>query len=378
MKKLIKTALLAIGSFVGMLLIVSALFLQMSPQFGAQSEGTFAAKIENSPNYRDERFQNIEETEVTKDFNLSSLTGFFTTGNKAPDWSIPVKRIDPNAFNDKQDSLAKITWFGHSTMLLELDGKNVFLDPMLSNVAAPHPWLGTPRFNDTLPLAIDVLPQLDAVLISHDHYDHLDYESIVRIKDKVNMFFTPLGVGAHLRFWGVAEEKITELDWWESADFEGLTFVSTPARHFSGRGVCDAYKTLWCSWVIRGKQTTLFFGGDSGYDQSFKKIGNVYGPFDVTMLECGQYDEQWPEIHMMPEEAVQAHIDLRGRLLMPIHWGAFKLALHRWNEPPARLVRKANEMNVQVTIPIIGDPIIVGKSEPLSYWWNRKNTADMQ
>jgi L-ascorbate metabolism protein UlaG (beta-lactamase superfamily) len=204
---------------------------------------------------------------------------------------------------------------------MEMDGKKIFLDPMLGSVPAPHPLLGSKRFNDTLPMPIEDLPDLDAILISHDHYDHLDYGSIQKLSERTGHFFVPLGVGAHIREWGVPDEKITEMDWWEEVNFEGITLVSTPARHFSGRGVLDRYSSLWCSWVIKGNEKAIFFGGDSGYDKSFKEIGKKYGPFDFAMLECGQYDEQWPDIHMMPQETVQANIGLKSNLLMPIHWG---------------------------------------------------------
>ncbi len=377
MKKTLKMTLLIIASLIGILLVIGISFLNSSPQFGAKSTGKNAVNIQKSPNYEDGKFQNVEETVIMKKMDYSTFPDYFTSrGNKIPDWSIPVKKIDPNYFDNQQDSLTKVTWFGHSALLLEIDGRKIFLDPMLGNVPAPHPLLGSKRFNNTLPLAIDLLPQLDAVLISHDHYDHLDYESIIKIKGKVNQFYVPLGIGAHLTSWGVEKDKIIELDWWDKASFEGLTLVSTPARHFSGRGLFDRYSTLWCSWVIQGKDDNIFFGGDSGYDPTFKKIGNIYGPFDFTMLDCGQYDEQWPEIHMMPEEVVQANIDLKGKLLMPIHWGSFKIALHSWTEPIERLLKKAREVNVNVTTPKIGEPIIISEQEPSSNWWENKNTAN--
>ena len=178
-----------------------------------------------------------------------------------------------------------------------------------------------------------------------------------------------MGVGAHLRSWDVEAAKIIELDWWETANFKGIDLVATPARHFSGRGLLDRYTTLWCSWVIKGKQVNLFFGGDSGYDDSFKVIGDKYGPFDFAMLECGQYDVQWPDIHMMPEEAVQANIDLNSKLFMPIHWGAFKLGLHSWKDPIERALKKADAMEVKLSTPKIGEPIILKESIPVSCWW---------
>ena len=270
---------------------------------------------------------------------------------------------------NKQKSNVKVTWFGHSALLLEVNNRKIFLDPMLGKIPAPHPWLGSKRFNEDLPMKIEDIPQIDAVLISHDHYDHLDYWSITKLKDKVKMFYVPLGVAAHLKSWGVDESRIVELDWWEEAKFEELTFVSTPSRHFSGRGLFNKDSTLWCSWVIKSENTKIFFSGDGGYSKTFKEIGEKFGPFDLTLLECGQYNEGWSEIHMMPEETVQTHIDLRGELLMPIHWGAFKLSIHPWQEPVERLLKKANSLNVKVTTPKIGEPVILGKSVPSSNWW---------
>jgi L-ascorbate metabolism protein UlaG (beta-lactamase superfamily) len=243
---------------------------------------------------------------------------------------------------------------------------------MLGPVPAPHPWLGSKRFNDTLPLAIERIPQLDAVIISHDHYDHLDFGSITKLKDRVNHFYVPLGIAAHLVSWGVSEEKITEMDWWESTNFDGIELVAAPSRHFSGRGVTDRFKTQWSSWVIKGKNDAVYFSGDSGYDTHFKTIGDKYGPFDIAIMECGQYDQQWPLIHMMPEETVQATIDVRGSLLLPIHWGAFKLGLHSWTDPAKRVSKAASEKQVNLTTPIIGETIVLGTKAPSSEWWVQK------
>ena len=371
MKRILKMTLLIIVSAIGLVLITGVLFVNMSPQFGAKSEGKSAERMKNSPNYKDGKFHNLEETVVMKSMSYGTIPDYFTNEGKMPDWSIPVVKVSSEYFEDHPDSLTRLTWFGHSAVLLEMDGKKIFLDPMLGEVPSPHPWLGSGRFNDTLPLPIEQLPHLDAVLISHDHYDHLDYGSIVALKDKVDKFFVPLGIGAHLKHWGVSEEKITELDWWQEAELDGIKLVSTPARHFSGRGLFDRYSTLWCSWVVRGERSNIFFGGDSGYDSSFKQIGEKYGPFDFTMLECGQYNEQWPEIHMMPEETVQANIDLNGKVMMPIHWGAFKLALHPWEEPVERALKKARELNVKVATPIIGQAIVLDTEIPASEWWKK-------
>ncbi|MBM1108046.1 MBL fold metallo-hydrolase [Aurantibacter crassamenti] len=361
-----------IATIIGIVVLVAIIFIYTSPEFGAKSKGTVKEIIEKSENFKGGKFQNVYETAVATKTDWGAMLGFFTNGNKVPDWSIPVEKLPKDYFKNVPDSLTRLTWFGHSALLLEIDGKKIFLDPMLGSVPSPHPMLGSKRFNDTLPMAIDDLPNIDAVLISHDHYDHLDYGSIKNLDSKVAHFYVPLGLGAHLTSWGVAAEKITEMDWWQQVDFFGITLVSTPARHFSGRGLTDRFSTLWCSWVIKGSTNNIFFGGDSGYDASFSEIGNKYGPFDFAMLECGQYDEQWAEIHMMPEETVQASIDLKSEILMPIHWGAFKLGLHPWQEPAERVSKKAAELNVQLATPKIGEPIVLGETIPASSWWIKK------
>jgi len=368
-----------------LILIVGMIFINFSPQFGAKTTGVNYERIKSSKNFKNGKFRNIEKTAIMTKMDLTSLFKYFIKGNTVPNFTIPIEKsysiksddLDTTVVNNnldsyKQKSNVKVTWFGHSALLLEVNNRKILLDPMLGKIPAPHPWLGSKRFNEELPMKIEDIPQIDAVLISHDHYDHLDYWSITKIKDKVKMFYVPLGIAAHLKSWGVDESRIIELDWWEEAEFQELTFVSTPSRHFSGRGLFNKDSTLWCSWVIKNENTKIFFSGDGGYSKTFKEIGEKFGPFDLTLLECGQYDEGWSEIHMMPEETVQAHIDLRGKLLMPIHWGAFKLSIHPWQEPVERLLLKANPLKVKITTPMIGEPIILGKSVPSSKWWKNK------
>jgi len=368
-----------------LILIGGIIFINVSPQFGAKTTGADYERIKRSKNFKNGKFRNIGKTTTMTKIDLASMSKFFIKGNTVPNFTIPIEKSDSikkdsldiavvnnNLDSYKQKSNVKVTWFGHSTLLLEVNNKKIFLDPMLGKRPSPHPWFGSKRFNEELPIKIEDIPQIDAVLISHDHYDHLDYWSITKIKDKIKMFYVPLGVAAHLKLWGVDQSKIVELDWWEEIEFEELKLVSTPSRHFSGRGLFNKDSTLWCSWVIKGEDTKIFFSGDGGYSKTFKEIGEKFGPFDLTFLECGQYNEGWSEIHMMPEETVQAHIDLRGELLMPIHWGAFKLSIHPWQEPVERLLKKANSLNVNVTTPKIGEPVILDKSVPSSKWWKNK------
>jgi L-ascorbate metabolism protein UlaG (beta-lactamase superfamily) len=371
MKKVIKMIFTILFSLIALFAIGVAIFLYTSPEFGASSKGESAEKIAKSSNFKDGKFNNAEATEVSTGFKWGTIPEFFRKGDKVPDWSLPVDKMSVEEVAATPDSVTKLTWFGHSALLLEIDGKKIFLDPMLGKVPSPVSFLGEPRFNDTLPLSIESIPDLDAVLISHDHYDHLDYGSIVKLKDRVAKFYVPLGIKAHLVSWGVSEAKIVEMDWWEETELEGIKFISTPARHFSGRGLLDRATTLWCSWVILGKQEKIYFGGDSGYGTHFKEIGNKFGPFDFAMLECGQYNEQWANIHMMPEQTVQASVDLQADLMMPIHWGSFKLALHKWSEPAERASAEAKRLNVRMATPKIGESIILGDQAPQTEWWKR-------
>jgi L-ascorbate metabolism protein UlaG (beta-lactamase superfamily) len=355
------------------LTVASCSFMQLSPQFGAEAKGQRLSQIEQSPNYHDGVFQNPVETNMDIGFRgyLKMINSrlFNKQADQEPDWYLPVEKIDPRKFDQQQDTATVLTWFGHSAFLIEIDGKRLLVDPMLGERASPISFLGPKRFNETLPIEIEDLPQIDAILISHDHYDHLDYGSIKKLEAKTGHFYVTLGVGAHLERWGVPASKITELDWWQEVKFKGLTFVATPARHFSGRGFSDRMKTLWASWVIQGRHDNIFFSGDTGYFDGFKEIGDRYGPFDVTLMECGQYNELWPNIHLMPEETVQAHIDLKGKLLMPIHWGAFALAMHSWTDPIERVTQRAKELRVPMTTPRIGEPIILERRIPMSNWW---------
>ncbi len=372
--KILKMIIGILASIIGMIVLIAVIFINTSPEFGAKSEGLRLEKIKSSENFKNGKFQNLTETDVSGDMNYTkTLSEYFTKGNKVPDWSIPVNKISSETISKTSDSTTKITWFGHSALLLEIDGKKIFLDPMLGDVPAPHPFLGSKRFNDTLPLAIENIPNLDAVLISHDHYDHLDYGSIKKLKDRVGHFYVPLGVGAHLISWGVPEEKITEMDWWESTIFSGVQLTATPSRHFSGRGFTDRFSTQWSSWVIKGKKDNIYFSGDSGYDSHFKEIGDKFGPFDLAIMECGQYDAQWPLIHMMPEETVQATIDVKGKVLLPIHWGSFKLGLHSWTDPIERVTKEAASKNIAIATPIIGEAVTVGEPIPTSEWWKHSN-----
>jgi len=360
-------------SLITLLIIIGVLFINLSPQFGGVASKQQQELFSKSKHYKDGKFLNnggVKMEMSIKDSFKAMWILFKSNSNARPNKNIAVQKIDSITIAN-YNSKTRFIWFGHSTFLLQIKGKNLLIDPMFGNVPAPNPLLGNKRFSNVLPIEIEKLPFIDAVLITHDHYDHLDYESIQKLKDKVNMFYTPLGIGIHLLKWGIKKERIIELDWWQEIKYDELTIRCTPAQHFSGRGISDREKTLWCSWIIQSDDENLFFSGDSGYASHFKEIGDQYGPFDFAFMECGQYNNLWPLVHMIPEESVQAGLDIKAKKIMPIHWGAFKLATHSWTDPIERISKKATELNVDLVIPKIGEIIEIGlnDSEELNPWW---------
>jgi len=343
-------------------------FIKISPQFGSIPSGAHLESISTSKNYGDDTFINQIPTSMDLGFTGGVQTMYqwiFEGEGRVPSKPLPVK------FDEQIgscDSLSKIIWYGHSAILLEIDGKVILIDPMLGETASPVPFL-TKRFPYKRPIDLERIPIIDAVILSHDHYDHLDYPSIMKLKDKVNHFYTPLGVGAHLSSWGVESNKITELDWWDSAVLDQINIVAAPARHFSGRGLTDRNKTQWASWIINGKYEKIYFSGDSGYGPHFKEIGEKFGPFDFAMMECGQYNEKWEAIHMMPEQTIQASMDVKAKMMMPIHWSAFNLSLHSWTDPVERALAAARLHDVSMITPSIGEQFCPGKNSEFANWW---------
>ena len=371
-KKIIRVSYIIL-SLITLLIITVVLFINLSPQFGGLASKQQQELFSKSKHYKDGKFLNNGgvKIEMSLKDSFKAMWILFKSNSKAePNKNIAVQKVDSISIAN-YNSKTRFIWFGHSTFLLQTKGKNLLIDPMFGDVPAPNPLLGNKRFSNELPIEIEKLPSIDAVLITHDHYDHLDYESIQKLKDKVKLFFTPLGIGIHLLKWGVEKERIIELDWWQEIKFDDLTIRCTPAQHFSGRGISDREKTLWCSWIIQSDDENLFFSGDSGYASHFKEIGEKYGPFDFAFMECGQYNNLWPLVHMLPEETAQAGLDIKAKKMMPIHWGAFKLASHSWTEPVERISKKAKELNVDLVIPKIGEIIEIGlnDSEEIYPWW---------
>ena len=342
---------------------------------GASPAGTRLDRIRQSPNYRDGVFKNLADSPVMVPGKSLAVMGkfFLPGGRRIPDAPLPATPATRATFDAPPADGLRVTWLGHSTVLVEIEGRRVLFDPMWAERSSPSRWAGPKRFQP-VPLPLSEVPELSAVVISHDHYDHLDKHAIqelARSQPSVP-FFVALGVGAHLEKWGVAPERIHEHDWWEEDTAAGgaLKLVCTPARHFSGRGLLDRNSTQWASWVVTGATRRVYFGGDGGYDAALAEIGKRYGPFDLTLLEIGAFHESWGLIHLGPENAFLAQRDLGGRLLVPIHWGTFNLGLHPWDEPIDAFLAAAASSKTPVLVPRLGEPVRLPVPDaPPARWW---------
>lgn len=332
-----------------------------------------APRIDDEPvmtsHHADGQFHNLAPVEGLSLFDgLKGMWHFVMdkSPESVPDTAIPLLPLTTAELLAADDN--SLWRLGHSTVLLKLAGKFWITDPVFTQRASPFGFAGPKRFHQT-PITVEALPALEAVILSHDHYDHLDKETVRALAHKTRFFVTPLGVGQRLQGWGIADEKIRELDWWQSTRIDELQLTATPAQHFSGRSLSDRNSTLWASWVIDSPHNRIFFSGDSGYFAGFKAIGDHFGPFDITLIENGAYDKAWAGVHMQPEETLQAHRDLRGKWLLPIHNGTFDLALHAWHEPLERLTALAEAQQQNISTPRFGERIDI--SQPLaSYaWW---------
>ncbi|WP_416426462.1 MBL fold metallo-hydrolase [Pseudomonas sp. App30] len=283
-----------------------------------------------------------------------------------PHQEIPVHNLDKQQLLASPD--ASLWRLGHSTLLMKLRGRFFITDPVFAERASPVQWAGPKRFHQP-PLGIEQLPPITAVILSHDHYDHLDESAIRQLADKTECFLTTLGVGDRLIEWGIPAAKVRQLDWWQETEVAGTRFAATPTQHFSGRSLFDSNSTLWASWVIMEPDLRIFFSGDSGYFDGFKQIGERYGPFDLTLMETGAYNVNWPSVHMQPEESLQAHLDVRGRCLLPIHNGTFDLSSHNWEEPFQRIVALARAQGVPVSTPQMGERVNLLAPQQGAAWW---------
>lgn len=341
--------------------------------FGSNPSGKQLERITKSPNYRNGVFHNLRETKMlAENASYFKITWRFFNKpkNTAPSKTLPAVKTDLHSLSSDKPV---IIWFGHSSYLIVIKGITFLIDPVFSGHASPFSFAAK-SFKGSDIYSVYDLPRIDVLLLTHDHYDHLDFSTILKLKSKVKIICTPYGVGSHLEYWGVDRDIIQEFDWWDSKDLGNdisklpVELIAAPARHFSGRGLVRN-KTLWSSFILRSGEYSIYIGSDSGYDTHFKTIGDKFGPFDIAILEAGQYNEDWPDIHLMPEDTVHAAVDLRAKVLLPVHWGKFAIALHPWDEPVKRVLAKAKELSVQVTTPLIGEPIVLHRSYPGTNWW---------
>jgi L-ascorbate metabolism protein UlaG (beta-lactamase superfamily) len=336
--------------------------------FGKQATGARLARMQASPQYADGRFVNPQP--LVNDF-WGMLSGMrHVSDDVSPKTRPDAVTLSQSTLSTPPASGLRVTWFGHSSMLIELDGKRVLTDPMWSQRASPIGWLGPQRWYAPA-IELEALPPLDAVVISHDHYDHLDYGSVVRLNALGVTFVVPLGVGAHLEYWGVPLERIVELDWWQRRELPGLTIVCTPSRHASGRFLFDKDATLWAGYALLGARHRAYYSGDTGLFPALREIGDKLGPFDVTMIETGQYHRSWPDWHIGPEQAVEAHRRLRGKVMLPVHWALLGLAFHGWTEPVERSVVAASAVHESLATPRPGEPFEPTAGVPAAHWWPR-------
>lgn len=340
-------------------------------QFGAKITPTLQRQYAESQNWKNGHFENLEHT--TMQIGVHKMPGLlykqlFDKKGRKPAEALPIADFDLTQFIAPSDT-PKFIWYGHSAVLMRWNEKTVLIDPMLGPSASPIAAIGVKRFsNNTLDL-IDQFPKIDLVLMTHDHYDHLDLASVLKLKSKTKQWFVALGVKRHLIKWGIQASAIQEFDWWNSAQFDGIEFTFTPSRHFSGRGLNDRSKSLWGGWAMIGEKHRLYWSGDGGYGTHFKAIGERFEGFDFGFIECGQYNALWQQIHLYPEEAIQAAFDAKVNVAMPVHWGGFPLALHHWKEPAHRFVAEAKKQRLAYCTPKLGE-IQDTKTNELCWWEN--------
>lgn len=344
--------------------------------FGQDPEGAHLERIKESSHFDKDREQFVNRKVDVLDkmregqnfFTLMIKFFFGGDDHRRPELKLPEVKPDFAEFL-KHDESIKFIWFGHSSFLVNIEGKILLFDPVFSESAAPFSFM-VKRFQDAV-VRLEELPEIDYIIISHDHYDHLDLETIEFFKNKSVKFITALGVTSHLKKWGISEDRLKELDWWESFAIGNLKIVCTPAQHFSGRLGAGGNKTLWASYVVIGEKERFYFSGDSGYDVHFKNIGDKYGPFDLTFIENGQYNQMWEAVHVLPEQTAQAHLDLKGKRLVPVHWAMFDLSLHSWYEPAELLETQSKLKNIDLLTPKFGQLVKVREPNLMERWWKK-------
>lgn len=352
-------------------LAIAAFVTFQLPEFGGRFSGARLERMRQSPHYVDGRFENTPP----QDTDGSPITMFrlYRQGQvRKPLFEIPVIAMDPGTFPAPPRAGLRATWLGHSSALIEVDGVRVMTDPVFSDVVSPIP-IGPRRFHPT-PIALEQLPRIDAVVISHDHYDHLDMKTVKHLAARGTHFYVGLGVAAHLERWGVAGAQIHEMDWWESVEVNGVRIHCTPARHYSGRKRMNN-PTLWASWMVKGPLHTAYYSGDTGYAPHFREIRRRVGSADLTLMKVGAYGDPWLDIHMDPESAVRAHVELGGRTLLPVHWATFNLAYHAWDEPILRTLSAAKAKGAYVITPRVGETFEFGVPFESTPWYEDQRRA---
>jgi L-ascorbate metabolism protein UlaG (beta-lactamase superfamily) len=366
------TTLLVIAVLIAIVFIVIKL-----PVFGRLPSGERLERIKRLPNYLNGSLQNISHTPVKPDgvSYFTIMKGVIKKNpNGTPSFELPHVKPDFKA----QPGRSRVIWFGHSSYFIQSDGLNILVDPVFSKTTSPFSFVGNTNYPGTDFIHAEDFPAIDLVIISHDHYDHLDYPTVLKFKDKTKLWLTSIGVGSHLERWGIEKSNIQELAWGEEFKFNAeVSFRALSARHFGGR-LFKRNQTLWSSFILKTPTQKLYLGGDSGYDTHFAEIGKGYGPFDLAVLECGQYDEYWPYIHMFPEQTVQAALELKANALLPVHWGKFTLANHDWNDPIERAVKAIGASGLQLTTPMLGESIWLQEHYPASAWWRGNLVQDKQ
>lgn len=364
-----------------LVLLISGSYFYFSvlPRLGAAPSGKSLEEISQSANYSHTKksFINQDDDEVLKSQRKTTnniwkiLKQYFTsTEMLVPKHKLPEVTPDlAGLIESSSDANIKFIWLGHSSLLVRMGGKTLLLDPVLSSFASPINFINR-RFQPPV-LIPKQLPKIDFIVISHDHYDHLDQETVSYFAGTDTKFFVPLGLTSHLRKWGIQAEHITELDWWQHtklADSE-IELICTPAQHFSGRALSDKNATLWASWIVRTKTKSLYYSGDTGYSKHFKQIGDKYGPFDVSFIENGQYNKFWRKVHMLPAESAQAYFDLNSKTYVPVHWGMFNMSTHSWSDPIVQISALADELGINLVTPKLGELVTIPHNLPTQKWW---------
>jgi L-ascorbate metabolism protein UlaG (beta-lactamase superfamily) len=359
--------LLGVGALVSVAVAVAWVIRGLRLQFGAASIGARADRVRQSPQFRNGAFHNSVPASVPMAPSGSMLRQFlFGRERRKPTGPIPV--VDPTGQLVAEPDRLLVTWYGHSSALVEIDGQRVLCDPVWSDRCSPSGLVGPRRLHPP-PVPLGRIGRVDAIVISHDHYDHLDMASVRTLTATQRApFLVPLGVGAHLERWGVPADRIVELDWGQSHRIGPVEYIATSARHFSGRAF-SRNTTLWASWVLGGTRRKVFYTGDSGYFDGYARIGEEHGPFDATLMQIGAYGDAWPDIHMTPEEGVAAHLNLRGHVLVPLHWATFVLAFHDWAEPVERVWREAKARDVTLVVPRPGERVNIDDPPEVEAWW---------